>query len=71
MNKVAHLKWGLIHSKTIKVPVTLVTLAVFLYVEIKSWSFGNSIFDQIQNHILTGFSSLADWNEDTVEVRLS
>ena len=58
----------MIHSKTEKALVTLGTLAVFLYVEIKSGSFGDSVFDQIQNHILSGISSLTEQIEDTVEV---
>ena len=58
----------MIHSKTEKALVTLGTLAVFLYVEIKSGSFGNSVFDQIQNHILSGISSITEQIEDTVEV---
>ena len=54
-----------IDSKTEKALVTLGSYAVFLYVEIKSGSFGDSVFDQIQNHIL---SSLTEQIEDTVEV---
>ena len=61
----------MIHSKTEKALVTLGTLAVFLYVEIKSGSFGNSVFDQIQNHILSGISSLTEQIEDSVEVILT
>ena len=61
----------MIHSKTEKALVTLGTLAVFLYVEIKSGSFGNSVFDQIQNHILSGISSITEQIEDTVEVILT
>ena len=57
-------------QKLSKALVTLGTLAVFLYVEIKSGSFGNNVFDQIQNHILSGISNIADQIEDTVEVGL-
>ena len=57
-----------IDSKTEKALVTLGTLAVFLSVEIKSGSFGNNVFDQIQNHILSGISSITEQIEDTVEV---
>ena len=61
----------MIHSKTEKALVTLGTLAVFLYVEIKSGSFGDSVFDQIQNHILSGLGSVMNQIEDAVEVGLS
>ena len=58
-------------QKLSKALVTLGTLAVFLYVEVKSGSFGNSVFDQIQNHIISGLGSVMDQIEDTVEVGLS
>ena len=58
-------------QKLSKALVTLGTLAVFLYVEVKTGSFGNSVFDQIQNHIISGLGSVMDQIEDTVEVGLS
>ena len=67
MPKMRH-NWSI--QKLLKALVTLGTLAVFLCVEIKSGSFGNSVFDQIQNHILSGICSLTDQIEETVEVGL-
>ena len=55
-------------QKLSKALVTLGTLAVLLYVEIKSGSFGNNVFDQIQNHILSGLGSVMDKIGETVEV---
>ena len=43
-----------------KALVTLGTLAVFLYVEIKAGSFGNDIFTQMKNQFLGSISKITD-----------
>ena len=50
--------------------VTLGTLAVFLYVEIKAGSFGNNVFDQIKNQLMSGISSITDGITDEIKVSI-